>query len=87
MKAEVIKEKSALYREYLRGLILVILALSSGLIFGSYNILVKKAPVYSLWFLSFGFIILMVLFVALDVLNSSVLELLKELENGKNDSR
>jgi len=82
-----IKEKLALYREYLRGLILVILALSSGLIFGSYNVLVKKAPFYSLWFLSFGVIVLMVLFIALNVLNNSILELIKELKNGKNDSR
>jgi len=79
---EAIKEKLALYREYLRGLILLILALISALVIGFYNVLIKKAPLYSIWFLSFGFIILIVLLLILKFLNNKILDGIKELDNG-----
>jgi len=79
---EAIKEKLALYREYLRGLILVILTLISALVIGFYNVLIKKAPLYSIWFLSFGFIILIVLLLILKFLNNKILDGIKELDNG-----
>jgi len=84
---EKIKETLALYREYLRAIILFILTLSSALIVGFYNVLIGKSPIYSIWFLSFGFVILMLFFIALKILNNNILDLTKELDNGKNNCR
>jgi len=86
---DALKEKLALYREYIRAIILFILALSSGLVAGFYNILIKNVPMYSLWFLTFGFIILILFLYVLEILHQSILNLTKELENGdaSNNSR
>jgi len=84
---EVIKEKLALYREYLRGMIIFILTISSALVVGFYQILIGKSPFFSIWFLSFGFIVLILFLFGLKFLNNVIIDLIKELENGKNNSR
>ena len=67
-------------REYFRALVILIITLMSGVVVNVYQIIVHKAPLYSLALSSFGFIIVIRLLLALFALVQKMQRLEEEIE-------
>ena len=77
---ESIKEKLALYREYIRFLLFVIFAMSSGIVWNLFNVFIKKQPFYSIIFSFIGVFVLMFLLILMKRFHIYMEDLIKELK-------
>ena len=78
---EVIKEKIAYYKEYIRGIIIFDIALLSGITTNLYQVSLKIVPFYSIIFSFIGIIIFYLSLIIFYQLHLKIDLLLKELEN------
>ncbi len=77
---EYIKEKLNLYREYLKFLLFLIFAISSGVVWNLFNIFIKKQPFYSIVFSVIGVLILFILLYLLKKFHIYLEDLTEELK-------
>ena len=78
---EIIKEKIAYYKEYIRGIILFNIALLSGITTNLYQVFVKSKPFYSIIFSFVGLVLFIISLITFYFLHIRIENLIKELEN------
>jgi hypothetical protein len=81
-KKESIKLKVARYSEYLRGLIILNIAIVTGIMTVLYNVVSGSLGLYMLLFIGLGIIVLSITVSILKDIDLKMQKLIKELENG-----